>query len=160
MGFLTTAPYIYNCAPISTARKACLCGESWFLENINVTKTSCFMFILSAFATIYYYKERFLQTSMIHRVKQFEVKFLQLKRYLCVCSQFFFVCIYSSCLQICVCTYLTYMSFKTRLADLKFMCTYINIHKHLTCISLYFCMLSVNTVCMCEGACACGEVRG
>lgn len=68
---------------------------------------------------------------------------------MCVCSQFFSMCIYSSCLQICVCTYITHMSFK---ADLKLMCTYINIHKHLTCISLYFCMLSVSTVCMCEGA--------
>lgn len=157
MGSVTTAPHIYNCAPIFTAMRACLCGESWFLEDINVTKTSCFMFILSAFATVYCYKERFLQTSTIHRVKQFKVKFLQLKRYLCVCSQFFSMCIYSSWLQICVYTYIKYMSFKT---DLKLMCRYINIHKHLTCISLYFCMLSISTVCMCEGACACGEVKG
>lgn len=157
MGSLTTASHIYNGTSIFTAMKDCLCGESWFLENINVTKTSCFMFILSSFATVYYYKERFLKTSMIHRVKQFEVKFLQLKRYLCVCSQVFYMCIYSSCLQICVCTYITSMSFKT---DLKLMCTYINIHKHLTCIFLYFCMLSVGTLCMCEGACACGEDKG
>ena len=92
MGSVTTAPHIYNCTPIFTAMKACLCGESWLLENINVTKTPCFMFILSAFATVYCYKECFLQTSTIHRVKQFEVKFLQLKRYLCVHN--FSVCAY------------------------------------------------------------------